>query len=201
MKTYHLPDSDGSIAAAVCERLRNGEVGILPTETVYGLMCSVATTDGADRIAALKGRDPNKHFQILLADISDLDQMNVAESADLQRLASAFWPGPLTVVTRDRNGEFVGIRIPDHDFVRTVISNVGSPFTATSANAAGAAPQASAEKGFTDLTSEPDFAVLVDQFQSNAASTVIRLDNGVEILRQGAIEVSAILKVLDPSPG
>lgn len=193
-----------ALAAEVAQRLRAGQVGILPTETVYGLMCRMDHGGARERLYACKGRDRQKPLQVLLAAAAtsaDWDLADVAPSAAAQRLATAFWPGPLTLVVPDRRGHEVGLRVPDHLFVRAVIRELGLPLHATSANLAGRPPAVSLAAEFADLAEPPDFAVMEDGGKG-APSTVVRLaGTQCECLREGALRFAVITEVVEGAPG
>src|SRR5690606_939760 len=122
---------------------RAGGVVVLPTDTVYG----VAVLPGrgtTKRLFELKRRPARQSIALLVAGLEQARE--VAEVPDeLARVLGACWPGPLTVVLRRRPGlDFelggdettVGVRCPNHDFVRRVASGAG-PIATTSANVSG----------------------------------------------------------------
>lgn len=116
------------------EALRAGEVVLVPTETVVGL---VATKKGLDRIREIKGRDANKPVALLCR--SPEEAFAFADHVPLlaHRLAALFWPGPLTLVLDRPGGGTVGLRVPADSAVRKVLAAFGAPLYATSANLAG----------------------------------------------------------------
>jgi L-threonylcarbamoyladenylate synthase len=184
-------DSASAVAARLAELLRAGAVGIVPTETVYGLIGPV--TDAARlRICALKARSVEQPLQLLVSDVSQLAAVGVVPSTALDRLAAAFWPGPLTVVAPSQDGTTVGVRIPDHPFALQLLRDYGSAVLATSANRSGMSPAASAEAGFSDLCGPVDF-VVHGEVPGAAASTVLRLEaTGMTVLRAGPIPAAAL---------
>jgi L-threonylcarbamoyladenylate synthase len=122
----------------------------------------------------------------------------VEPSALYGRLLRAYWPGPLTIVSRTKNEQgTVGVRMPDHAFLRALIEAVGEPLAATSANPAGVAPDVSAAADFSDLAQRPDFAVRGCCGEGAASTVVSLLDDEVGILRRGAISAEAILALVD----
>ena len=198
MLEYELTQEGSEIIREdICGRLQNGQVGILPTDTVYGLVC-ISDNDGArDRIYDLKQREHGKPMQNLLADLQQCEQLDIEIGPALRRLAAAFWPGPLTVVLKNRQGAFQGIRIPKNEFVRQVINAVGKPLAATSANRSGEDPHASAAAGFANLAGDPDF-VVIHEAGGCPSSTVVELedDGSINMLRVGTITEDAIKQVL-----
>lgn len=143
-------DPVAAVAAAV-RTLSAGGVVVLPTETVYGVAALPSCRNAIDEVFRRKGRPPERLVAVLVA---DGDQARALVEADdrFERLVTAFWPGPLTVVghrrgdrdddlflgdgTTEGGGATVGVRWPDHDLVRAIAAEVG-PIAATSANRTG----------------------------------------------------------------
>jgi L-threonylcarbamoyladenylate synthase len=116
------------------EALRDGKVALVPTETVVGL---VAAEPGLRRIEQIKNRDPGKPVALLCASAEEAFALAASVSPLARRLASRYWPGPLTLVL-DRAGEgTVGVRVPAGPVVRAVLAAYGKPLYATSANLSG----------------------------------------------------------------
>jgi L-threonylcarbamoyladenylate synthase len=196
METYTLALGNASmIAVAVAERLAHGEVGILPTETVYGIACQQGNDAGVERIFRMKARDPQKKLQILIADHAAVTAV-VNPTPLLTALSAAFWPGPLTIVVEDSHGMTHGLRQPDHTFVLSVLGELGTPLATTSANISGAPPATEAAAAVSDLAAAPDF--IVDGGPCHGrASTVVRLhgDGRLEMIREGDVSAEQLKAV------
>jgi L-threonylcarbamoyladenylate synthase len=162
------------------ERLRKGEVGLVPTETVVGLLAGEA---GVSRLSEIKGRDPNKPIALLCGSAEEAFAL-AREARPLARLlAERLWPGPLTLVLDTKHGT-VGVRVPAHPAVLAVLARYGGPLYATSANLAGEpAPHALEDVDSTVLTAV-NFAVWGEP-GSGEASAVVDLSGGkVRLLRR-----------------
>lgn len=210
MITYTLPRQrvPTRLVEAVCRRLRRGEVGIVPTETVYGLACLQRDRAARRRIYALKAREPRKPLQALVANLDQAHALGVPDDAALRALAERWWPGPLTLVVDRRKRRpdeepTAGLRMPAMPFLLRVMQRLGEPLAATSANLAGVDPAISLRTGFRDLVGRPDFIVEAApggwSSTGGLASTVVRLHAGeVTMLRPGPItlvELEATLAV------
>ncbi len=203
MLEYVLTDEGSDIIRNdLCQRLKAGQVGILPTETVYGLVCLAGNEEARKRICELKARDDNKPMQFLIDTIDHCAWLDIEVSPALQKLSDAFWPGPLTVIVTNADGDYVGIRVPRNDFICSMIDQLGMPLTATSANVAGEDPEEHLRRGFSGLNGEPDFALLSGRGEG-VSSTVLRLhtDGTYEVLREGSISSDAIADALKGSDG
>jgi len=169
--------------------LRAGASVVLPTETVYGVAAMPAHQD---RLLALKGRPASVPIAVLVADAA---QAEVAAGAPLPplaaTLAAAFWPGPLTLVLPTATGATLGVRCPDHDFVRALAAAVG-PVATTSANRHGRPTPATALDAAAALAGE--VAVVVDGGPLGGTPSTVVDATGADpvILREGIIGSAAI---------
>ncbi|WP_242076472.1 L-threonylcarbamoyladenylate synthase [Brevundimonas diminuta] len=191
------------------QALANGDLILLPTETVYGLGADASNAEAVAAIFAAKGRPK---FNPLISHVVDVDAAaEIGELGPLGRaLADAFWPGPFTLITPildarrvcdlARAGlDSVAIRVPAHSVAREVLAAFGGPVVAPSANRSGRPSPTT----FTDAVEETGFAVAaaVDggPCEVGLESTVVSvLGGGVALLRPGAITRSEIEAVVGP---
>lgn len=122
----------GSVADAV-RALRDGGVVLVPTETVVGLVCTEA---GLPKVYDIKGRDANKPVALLCRDADEAFSFADEVPGAVEKLAAKFWPGPLTLVLKSKDGGNVGLRVP-LGTVKDVLEAYGGPLYATSANVSG----------------------------------------------------------------
>ena len=166
--------------AEAAEALREGEVALVPTETVVGL---VAAEAGLSRIREIKGRDADKPVALLCASPQDAFALAASVPPLARTLAAAYWPGPLTLVLDRPGGGTVGVRVPAASAVRAVLAAYGEPLYATSANPSGEP----APKGLEEVdprTSEAVDLIVDGEPGSGEASAVVDLSNGrVQLLR------------------
>ncbi|CAA9442524.1 MAG: Threonylcarbamoyl-AMP synthase [uncultured Rubrobacteraceae bacterium] len=165
------------------ELLRKGGVGLVPTETVVGL---VAGQTGLSRLFEIKGRDPGKPIALLCGSVDEALALARRAPPLARSLAGRFWPGPLTLVLDGPHDETVGLRVPDHPTVQEVLAAHGTPIYATSANLSGELAPAAPEHVDLRVTDATDFAV-PGAPGSGEASAVVDLSLGrVRLLRPGA---------------
>lgn len=136
--------------------LRAGGVAAFPTETVYGLGADATNSDAVLKIYETKGRP---RFNPLIVHVTDAEMARryVEFSPLAERLASAFWPGPLTMVLPKRAEaglsdivtaglDTVGVRVPNHPLALELIRAAGVPLAAPSANPSGKLSPTTAEQ-------------------------------------------------------
>lgn len=165
-----------------------GSAVVLPTDTVYGL---AALPEFVDQLYVLKGRPDAVPIAVL---VESLDQARtlVRVPAAAERVANAFWPGPLTLVLQTHDGQStLGVRCPDHPFVRALAGRVGALST-TSANRHGEATPPTAEEAAASLA-QPVALVIDGGPCRGVASTVVdACDETLTILREGPISAEEV---------
>jgi L-threonylcarbamoyladenylate synthase len=177
-----------------------GAVLLIPTETVYGLVCRFDDMNARQRIYSMKGRERNKPFQIFVSKCSRLLKLPLSLNEAATKITHAFCPGPVTVVVANRDGVTkTGYRIPDHFFVSALLNKLDFPLAATSANRSGQPDALSVCGALEDIEGMPDLAVDGGVLPENAMpSTVVEVfpDNSFEILRPGPVTEKMIREVL-----
>jgi L-threonylcarbamoyladenylate synthase len=210
MATRRLPDGPQSRIEAARVLAAGGMVAF-PTDTVYGIAVALETPGGIERLFAAKHRPPEKAIALLIADAAqaaDLGELNAPATA----LATAFWPGGLTLVLplradrslpaallgdpapddHSRARPKVGLRVPDHDAPRALARAAG-PLPTTSANRSGEPEARDADALEAHLGPALDLILDGGPAHGGPASTVIdTTTEPVRILRAGAIATERI---------
>jgi L-threonylcarbamoyladenylate synthase len=177
--------------------LREGGVAALPTETVYGLMTLWRNAAGRERIYELKQRPADKRLQMLASSVAMACRAGVLPSPVLAALGQAFWPGPLTVVVEAEGGETIGLRVPRHPFLLSVLDGLGEPLAATSANLSGLPAALDADAAVQDLAGDVDVLVDGGTVEVGEASTVVSVVGGdLKVLRAGPVSETALRAAL-----
>ena len=192
-----IPSSHVRAAARAADALRAGRVVAFPTETVYGLGVRAGDGSARRRLSALKGRDPGKPFQLLLADVRQALRIAPEMPEAARRLADAFWPGPLTLVVSDSRGKWQGLRVPDHAVPRAIARRLGGALLATSANRAGEPPAVRAEEIARTFDDKLELIIDGGAAGSGKPSSVVKVwRRKWELLREGAISRARIESVI-----
>ncbi len=187
--------------------LKAGKLVVFPTDTVYGMGADAFNKEAVGRIFAAKKRDANKPLQVLIAQKSDLQAIAKDQSEILERLASEFWPGPLTLVmlakadfpSRVRCGrETIGVRMPAHPVALKLIEAFGAPVAATSANISGSPDPVNAEEVMDYLGDK--VALILDGGPTPGGIPSTVLDISVQppvVLRQGKLSSEDLNRVVN----
>jgi L-threonylcarbamoyladenylate synthase len=176
--------------------LKAGAVAIFPTETVYGLGTSVFSMSGIRRIYALKGRSWRKPLALLVHSLEAARPLVETIPPEAEVLAKRFWPGPLTLVFKASPlGKLVtgglatiGVRIPDHEMLLTLLKKVGVPLATTSVNRSGQKPAVSGVAADRLFGSRVEWVIDMGACRVKTSSSVVDLSSyPFTVAREGAI--------------
>jgi len=175
---------------------RGGLVG-LPTETVYGLAASIAHEDAIRRVFAVKGRPADHPLIVHVADVEAARSVAGVWPEAAQRLADAFWPGPLTLVVERSNvvpdvvtggRDTVAIRVPSKGIARELLKLLGQAVVAPSANRFGKVSPTTAAHVADDLGIHVDYILDGGPCDVGVESTIVDCTvTPPQILRPGAV--------------
>lgn len=193
---------------AAATAFRAGALVIFPTETVYGIASRPDDPKATARLFEAKRRPAGLNLPVLAPSAEEAWELVVAGEA-AQRLAAAFWPGPLTMVLprggRSRDWSLgeergtIGLRVPDHAFSLALLERLG-PVAATSANISGVAPlagRAALQEAFGEAVAVYIVARTGAAGPAGQSSTVVDLTGReLRVLREGPIDPTRIAAVL-----
>ncbi|HEX4103952.1 MAG TPA: L-threonylcarbamoyladenylate synthase [Candidatus Paceibacterota bacterium] len=188
------------IAREIAPDLRRGEVGILPTDTLYGIVGSALNARTVRKIYSLRRRNPTKPMIVLIADLRDLARFGITPARAAHAIVKRVWPGKVSVVLPignsaakkfkylHRGTNTLAFRLPRPAWLRSLLKKTG-PLVAPSANFEGKPPArtvAEAKKYFGDKVK---FYVDFGRVASKP-STLIAINGGeVKVLRKGAVKI------------
>lgn len=199
------PDSadDGAIARAA-EALRQGKLVGMPTETVYGLAADAMNPQAVARIFQAKQRPAFDPLIVHIASQTMVQQVASQVPPLAQRLAEAFWPGPLTLVLPKQSTvadlvtsglPTVAVRWPNHPVAQRLIEATDSPLAAPSANRFGGISPTRPEHVTAELGHCESLAMVLDggPCEHGVESTVVRVvDEQAYILRLGSLTLERL---------
>lgn len=174
--------------------LEDGGVGVLPTDTLYGLVGSALDKKTVQRIYVLRKRNPKKPMIILISSLRDLDFFDVKIDQEIKKFLKKVWPGKVSVVFGCKKERFkhlhrgqdsLAFRMPNEKPLLKLLKKTG-PLVAPSANLEGresAITIADAKKYFKDKV---DFYLDLGKLKSKPSTLVQIKDGKIEILRKGS---------------
>ena len=185
-----IPCSGASAAEVFRDVLRRDDgVLLVPTETVYGLVCDASHEAARAKIYEMKRRPASKLLTLFFASRQAAEAAFPAMPETAKRFAAAFCPGPVTLIVPDGDA-FTGFRIPDHPALLNLLKAYGRPLASTSANLSGQPPAHTVDEALASLAFPPDGVLDGGAIPpESAASTVIKVerDGAWSILRPGPV--------------
>ncbi len=184
--------------------LQNGGVGVLATDTLYGIVGSALNKKTVTRIYDLRKRDLDKPMIILIGDIEDVLKFDVIVSNADKKILSKLWPNKISIILDCPSSKFeylhrgtktIALRLPADEKLRALLKETG-PLVAPSANTQGNAPAKTITEAKIYFDNNVDFYLDSGVIDSEP-STVVSLKNGeLKIIREG--EMAEVAKKISP---
>ena len=172
--------------------LRNGGVGVIPTDTIYGVSGSALLPGAVERIYRLRQRNPKKPMIILISSLAELKRFGIRMGNKTREILKEVWPGPVSVVLPcplkrflyiHRGTKTIAFRVPKPNWLRKLLANTG-PLVAPSANIEGKPPAKTIQEAKKYFGGKVDFYVDAGKIIS-APSTLIAIKDGkIVVLRK-----------------
>ena len=151
----------------IIEILKNGGIGIFPTDTLYGSVGSALNPSVVERIYKVRKRSDGKPFIVLIHEIKDLESFGILIQSEEVKTAQTYWPGPVSIILPCDNPQFeylhrgtksIAFRLPADIELHNFLKETG-PLVAPSANTEGNPPALTIEEAKNYFEDEVDFYV------------------------------------------
>jgi L-threonylcarbamoyladenylate synthase len=189
------------------EAVKEGEVIIFPTDTVYGLICDATSEIAVKRLFQIKKRPRAKPIPVFVKDIKMAKKLTLISKSQ-EIFLKKVWPGRITVVLKAKKklpkgtlskGNKIGLRIPNYKLLNNLLARTGFPLSATSANITGKPPSVKIKevmKQFEKRKFQPDFFIDAGNLKPSKPSTVVDLtEKEIKVLRAGAVSRKELIKI------
>ncbi|MDP4008881.1 MAG: L-threonylcarbamoyladenylate synthase [bacterium] len=183
--------------------LLQGNVGIVPTDTMYGVVASALNKEAVEHLYAIRKRVAVKPCIILIPSILNIHQFGIHPDAHTIHMLEAWWPGKVSVVLPCSSKQYeylhrgtwsLAFRIPDSTPLRELLKRTG-PIVAPSANIEGQSPARTIEEAYAYFGNSVDFYVDARELPITPSTLVSIKNKKVTLLRQGAVTISAQLLI------
>jgi tRNA threonylcarbamoyl adenosine modification protein (Sua5/YciO/YrdC/YwlC family) len=198
------PDKpDAKLLAAAAEAVLRGGVIAFPTDTLYGLGCSLFDVEAVQMVARLKRRDPSLAVISLIPEPRQAYGLASDVSPVAERLIERHWPGPLSLIFRAAPivparvrgaGGTVALRCPKDDFCQRLLTAIGGPVVSSSANLSGQPPAETAEDVVRVFGNQLDLVIDGGPRSGGTPSTLVDVSGRrPRLLRRGAVDLDSEL--------
>lgn len=166
--------------------IKNGGVGVIPTDTIFGLVTSVNFPESIQRIYNIKNRPTDRRCIVLIGNRGQLPALGIVPNSKQLEVLNEFWPGPFsfadlscdqTLIHLHRGHNCISVRMPAETWLRQMINQTG-PIVATSANISGEATPSDIEEIRAKL---PGLDFYIDGPVSKEPSKLGKLDENGDI--------------------
>lgn len=166
--------------------LTEGGIGVIATDTIYGIVGQALNQATVKRIYTVKKRTPTKPFIILIGDLSELALFNVVIDTTVQDAADRYWPGPVSIILDCPHPQFdylhrgtntLAFRMPAKQELRDILAVTG-PLVAPSANPEGLSPATTIAEAKAYFNNQVDF--YEEGTIHSKPSKIIKITHGVE---------------------
>lgn len=189
----------------VCNLIKNGELVIFPTETVYGIGANALDAEAVGKIFIAKGRPADNPLIVHIANKSYINEIARDITEVEQKLIDNFMPGPFTLILKKKDVvpdivtaglDTVAVRMPKHHIAQAIITFSGVPIAAPSANVSGKPSGTNIADIKDELGSKVSAIIDGGDAEIGLESTVVKVIDEVPfILRPGKVTPEEILEV------
>ncbi|MEI8339842.1 MAG: L-threonylcarbamoyladenylate synthase [bacterium] len=184
----------------IAEIIKNGGVGVFPTDTLYGLIGSALIPQAVEKIYEIKGREETKPFIVLISNLSDLKVFGIKLTDAQKGFLHKVWPGEVSVILPiaeesqeklkylHRGVCTLAFRSPNKLETVTLLNYTG-PLVAPSTNPTGAKPAETIEEAWNYFSNKVGFYEDVGQLSAPPSTLVDLTNDEIKILRQGRVIV------------
>ena len=180
-------DPDLSRLREVARASKEGKIVGFPTETVYGIGAPMSVPGLSSSLDLIKKREGGKPYTYHVASWDMIEYLKVKITPPYRYLTRLFWPGPLTVIIQNKDGQKIGVRFPKNRLAAALINSTGEPFLATSANLSNRPSPHVADDVISQLGGQIDYLIDGGRTEFGNDSTIVDLtESEPVVLRRGA---------------
>lgn len=206
-KYFKKEKIDNFAILEIANAVKEGKLIVFPTDTVYGIGTNVYDKEACKRIFEVKGRPKHKPLMVLISDISMLKEIVDNISPTEQKLIDAFWPGPLTIKFKKKEGvlpdvvsagdTYLRARLMSGNLAHKIIQTSGVPIVAPSANLSGSPTGTKIEKIVNELDGKVDYILDYGDIEDETVSTIVQVEEEkVLVIREGKIKKEELSKIV-----
>jgi L-threonylcarbamoyladenylate synthase len=178
---------NSNIIKEIGEDIKKGLIGVIPTDTIYGIVCSAMNKKSVEKLYKIRKRDTKKPMIILISSIKDLGLFDVKIE---KKITDKYWPGKVSIIIPVKKFEYLhrgknslAFRIPDNkDLIKLL--KLSGPIVAPSANIEGKEPAETIEEAYGYFQNKIDFYVDCGKLKSKPSKIISLMNDKIEIVRK-----------------
>jgi len=179
--------ANNKIIKEIGNDIKKGLIGVIPTDTIYGIVCSAMNKKSVEKLYKIRKRDLKKPMIILLSSIKDLNLFDIKID---KKITDKYWPGKVSIIVPikkftylHRGKESLAFRLPDNkDLIKLL--KLSGPIVAPSANVEGGEPAQTIEEAYNYFQDKIDFYVDCGKLKSKPSKIISLMDNKIEVIRK-----------------
>ena len=179
--------TSNEVIKEVGEDIKKGRIGVIPTDTIYGIVCSAMKKKSVEKLYKIRKRDSKKPMIILISSLKDLNLFNIKID---KNITNKYWPGKVSIVVPVKKFEYLhrgkdslAFRLPDNKALIKLLK-ISGPIVAPSANTEGDKPAQIIEEAREYFKDKIDFYVDCGKMKSKPSKIISLLNKNVEIIRK-----------------
>ena len=179
--------TNNSVIKEIGEDIKKGLIGVIPTDTIYGIVCSVMNKKSVEKLYKVRKRDLKKPMIVLISSIKDLNLFDVKID---KKITDKYWPGKTSIILPiekfkylHRGKDSLAFRLPNNKDLIKVLK-ISGPIVAPSANIEGKKPAQTIDEAFNYFQDKIDFYVDCGKLKSKPSKIISIVNNKVEIIRK-----------------
>jgi L-threonylcarbamoyladenylate synthase len=169
------------------KELKDGKIAVIPTDTIYGIVCSALNKKSVEKLYRIRKRDLKKPMIILISSIKDLDLFGVKLD---KKITSKYWPGKVSIIIPVKKFEYLhrgkkslAFRLPKNKSLINFLK-VSGPLVAPSANIEGKKPAQTIKEAKDYFSDKIDFYLDKGRLKSKPSKIVSLKKDEVETIRE-----------------
>lgn len=195
MQRYILNKNEPDVKDQIIGRLNDGELVVMPTDTIYGIHASVFQPESVEKAHAIRQRPETKPFIIIISSLEDLPILGIYLTDSQKEFLNDHWPSSLSVVLPcsttsptylHRGTNTLAFRMPNDPFLQEILTTSG-PLISTSVNIADHPPATTINEAFNYFGNTISLYVDAGEIKSNPSTVIQFQDDSLTILRQGSV--------------
>ncbi|MFZ2390463.1 MAG: L-threonylcarbamoyladenylate synthase [Minisyncoccales bacterium] len=179
--------TSNEVIKEIGEDIKKGRIGVIPTDTIYGIVCSAMKKKSVEKLYKIRKRDSKKPMIILISSLKDLNLFGVKID---KKITDKYWPGKVSIIVPIKKLEYLhrgknslAFRLPDNKALIKLIK-ISGPIVAPSANTEGDKPAETIEEAKEYFKDKIDFYVDCGKLKSKPSKIISLLNNNIEIIRK-----------------